>query len=87
MTVYQLFSFPNCEKCQEAKAFLKSIDIIYSEINIGMPAGKKEWGKILMGGYQPKKDDHGYIMPILVKSEASGIETIVQGPEDIRALF
>jgi glutaredoxin len=87
MTNYQLFGLPNCEKCSEAKAFLKSIDIKYSEINLGMPTGKKEWGKILVRGYKPKTDDHGYIMPILVKSEAAGIETIVQGPEDIRSLF
>jgi hypothetical protein len=88
MPSYQLFSLPNCDKCHEVKKFLGEIDILYEEFNLGMPVGKRVWGPILVGGYVPKTDGHGYIMPILVKRGAdSKVEAIAQGPEDIKALF
>jgi len=87
MADYKLFSLPNCEKCTEVKDFLKSKNIPYEEFNLGMTAGKKVWGAILRTGYEPKKHDGLYIMPILVKNNGSGIETIVQGPEDTKAIF
>jgi len=86
---YKLFTFPNCERCHAVKDYLKSINVVYSEHNLGMRDGKKEFGKVLMGpfGTQLKKDEHGIVMPILARMNDSGIEAIAQEMDDVKALF
>lgn len=40
---YTLFTYPNCEKCNEVKNYLKEKQIKYEEVNAGLGEGKTKF--------------------------------------------
>lgn len=86
--MYEVYTFPNCDKCLQVKEVLDDKGIEYKEINIGMPEGKKEFGKIYLKVINKlKKDEHGLIMPILVRMNGAGIEGLAQGVDEVLSLL
>jgi len=83
--MYQLYTYPNCDKCSQVKEILGEKKIPYDEINLGLSEGKRIFGKIYLQVCDKlKRDDNKMaILPILIRRNDSGIEEIAQG-EDIK---
>ncbi|PIU75927.1 hypothetical protein COS75_01760 [Candidatus Pacearchaeota archaeon CG06_land_8_20_14_3_00_35_12] len=91
MPTYDLYIFPNCDKCHEVKDFLNLKNIKYDEIDLTSDEGNQKFKNIYLSIRDRIKRDEAHgnmvVMPVFIKNNDSGIEAIVQDIEGIKALF
>ncbi len=93
---YKLFTYPNCEHCNEIRKYFNERKIDYGDINIGLSSGKKDpyWRYIYQRHINKietlrQKDEEGNLdFPILgeFNNGPESLERIAQG-DDIKKLF
>lgn len=79
---YKIYTFPNCDKCQNVKKILEEKNIEYQEVNAGLGNGRVDFLEF----YKQKKDfierdNNGQIvLPIVVSSSGiyQGLEKITE---------
>ena len=78
---YQLFTFPNCDKCIKVKKYLKEKNIPYHEINAGLGDGKMIFREFYKNNRDKiERDSKGQtVLPILAQEDKifQGIEKII----------
>jgi len=81
--MYEVYSFPACEKCSELKRNLDERNISYEEVNAGLSSGRKRLKELIKShGAKLKRDKDGYlILPLVVVRNEKNIE-ISQGLND-----
>jgi len=86
--IYELYTFPHCERCEKVKEILKEKGIDYEEINLGTRVGKRTLGKIYFEICNKLKKDKNNmsVLPILVRKDNSKIE-VAQEVEGIEKLL
>jgi len=84
--MYQLYTYPNCEKCEKTKSFLDLEEIAYQEINTALQEGLVEIRKLYSQIKDKiRRDEKGHLLlPILIKRNDSGIEEVVQSLDEIK---
>lgn len=77
---YTLYSFPNCQKCDEVKKYFKEKGIKYDEINAGLGKGRDEFREFYYKNKNKiqREKDGAVMLPVLVKNGE-----IIQGLEKI----
>ena len=74
--VYELYTWVNCDDCNQVKSFLKEKNISYDEINLfNNPEGRKTFGKVytqLDGKLKRNLRSGNPELPILVDLEYEG---------------
>ncbi len=78
---YEIYTFPNCNKCQSVKKILEGKEIKYYEINAGIGEGRVRFLEFYRKNKNSieRKDDQ-IILPILVNDSKilQGLERITE---------
>jgi glutaredoxin len=78
---YLLFSYPNCQKCEDLKAFLQTADLEGEDLNLVRREGKL---KIRAFIKDLKRDDKGaIIIPTLVLVEEGKTAAVLNSREEL----
>jgi glutaredoxin len=89
---YELYTWPHCEDCDKVKELLDSQGIGYTSMqvfeNLEAKRRLRDAENAIGNGFKIKKDLRGKIIfPILVQRNDKGVERLVQGYDNINALF
>lgn len=88
--MYELYTVPRCDGCEEVKDFLNEKGISYSVWNLKISEGRKKFGKFYLDierGLR-KTNQHKTILPLLVqKDNDGGVEKYAQELDEIKAMF
>jgi glutaredoxin len=78
---YLLFTYPNCRKCEDLKAYLKETAIAAREYKVEEKAGRLKIREFLG---QIKRDDKGsIILPTLVLQEEGAVAAVVNTRQEL----
>jgi glutaredoxin len=85
--MYQLYTLPNCAKCDDIKSYLYEGKIDYQECSLTQRENKRVVGELI----KTRRDDMKYVqggplLPIFLKRGESGIEAIAQDLEGVKSL-
>ena len=86
--MYQVYTFPACEKCGELKRKLDERGINYEEINAGSSTGRLKLRDLLKKHKDKlKRDDTGWlILPLVVRSNGEA-RKIFQGEDCLEGIL
>jgi hypothetical protein len=80
---YELFSYPDCRKCEDLKAFLRGSDLRGQEFDLAQKDGRlkvRDYLALL------KRDEKGsLILPILVLKDEAGVKAVLFSREELEA--
>ena len=83
MITYELFTYPDCQKCEDLKASLRGTDLQGREFDLVQKEGRfkvREYLALL------KRDDKGsLILPILVVKDEAGVAVVLFSREELEA--
>ncbi len=77
----KLYSFPNCDKCVEAKKILKQKKVDYEEVDAGEDEGLKKFKKFYKNNKDSiKRGQDGIVLPVLILDDHiyQGLENIIK---------
>jgi glutaredoxin len=78
---YLLFTYPDCQKCEETKAYLKTTSLVGQEFSLVQKEGKLKIREFLS---LIKRDDKGGIpLPTLVLLEADRPTAVVNSAQEL----
>ncbi len=78
---YLLFTYPNCQKCEELKKYLAETELAGQECNLILKESKLKIREYLDS---IKRDDKGaIIIPTLVLQEEGGVTAVVNNREEL----
>ncbi len=88
---YKLFTFPNCSKCEEVKAYLSQHELDGSIIDLKSPEGNKEFRSYYSEKQikdMIKRDQSGALkLPILLLMNSGSVLNAAQGIEETRNIL
>jgi glutaredoxin len=80
---YELFTYPDCQKCEELKVFLRGSDLQGREFDLVQKEGRlkvRDYLALL------KRDEKGsLILPILVLKDEAGVKAVLFSREELEA--
>jgi glutaredoxin len=80
---YELFTYPDCRKCEDLKAFLRGSDLRGQEFDLVQKDSRlkvRDYLALL------KRDEKGsLILPILVLKNESGVKAVLFSREELEA--
>ena len=89
--VYELYTVPRCEGCEDVKNFLNGKGISYSVWNLKDRAGSKYFGKVFLqidGKLKRNISDNKSLLPILIEvNESRSVIRLGQQLNEIKAMF
>ena len=88
--VYELYTVPRCEGCEDVKNFLNGKGISYDTLNLREENDKKRFGKIYLGieNKLRRTIQNKTILPLLVEvNESRGVVRHGQQLDEIKAMF
>ena len=86
--MYELYTFPACEKCARLKEQLKSRGIAYEEVNAGLGDGRIKLKELTKQYHeQLKRDNSGWLILPMVVSRNDGSIEIFQGEECLEKIL
>jgi glutaredoxin len=81
--IYELFSYPDCRKCDDLKAFLRGSNLQGQEFDLVQKDGRlkvRDYLALL------KRDEKGsLILPILVLKDEAGVKAVLFSREELEA--
>ncbi len=88
---YTLYTWPHCEDCDKVKQILDAQKVHYTPVQVFENLEAKRQIRDIENsgrGFKVQKDLRGKIIfPILVQKNGEGVERVVQGYDNIIALF
>ncbi|MFH2027704.1 MAG: anaerobic ribonucleoside-triphosphate reductase [Nanoarchaeota archaeon] len=86
INAYKIFTFPNCEKCEKVKSYLKNKPLNGSVIDLRSPEGNKEFRKYYIDRSikeNIKRMDDGTLkLPIVMFLDNESVVSTAQGLEE-----
>jgi len=80
---YDLFTYPDCRKCEDLKAFLRGSDLSGQEFDLVLKDSRlkvRDYLALL------KRDEKGsLILPILVLKDEAGVKAVLFSREELEA--
>jgi glutaredoxin len=80
---YELFTYPDCRKCEDLKAFLRESDLRGREFDLVQKDGRlkvRDYLSLL------KRDEKGsLVLPILVLKDETGVKAVLFSREELEA--
>lgn len=78
---YLLFTYPNCDKCEAFKAYLKETSLAGREFNLSLKEGKLRVREFLD---RIRRDDKGaMVLPIFVLREDEQVVGVFHDPKEL----
>lgn len=91
INAYKIFTFPNCSKCEEVKAFLENQPFSGTIINLKSPKGNKEFREYYSIGSikeNIKRDENGALkLPIVMFMNGNNVISTSQGVEETKSVL
>ena len=86
---YKLFTFPNCDKCEEVKSFLKEKPYTGAVIDLKSPEGNKEFRKYYgsVKGRIRRTDDGTMELPVVFLMNNGSVVSTAQGLEETKKIM
>jgi glutaredoxin len=78
---FLLFSYPNCRKCEELKAYLKETAIAAREYKVEEKDGRMKIREFL--GHVKRDDKGSIILPTLVLQEDGAVAAVVNTRQEL----
>ncbi len=82
---YLLFTFPNCEKCEELKKYLKEANLEVQENNLVLKESKMRIREFL--NYIKRDDTGAIILPSLVLKENGEDPVVLNNRKELEEWF
>jgi len=80
---YELFTYPDCRKCEDLKVFLRGSDLRGQEFDLVLKDSRlkvRDYRALL------KRDEKGsLILPILVLKDEAGVKAVLFSREELEA--
>lgn len=88
MVTYEIYTFPNCQKCSEVKTLFEELELPYQEVSLVAPEGISALREIHQQYPKKLKRDKSQmiILPVVLRRNGSVIEEMVQG-EEVRSFL
>ena len=86
---YLLFTFPNCEKCEDVKDYLEKISISSDIINLKDPKGYKRFQNYYKELREKLKrnEDNSVVLPVMLEVDDNNhIKQVAQSLDDVKSL-
>lgn len=91
INAYKIFTFPNCSKCEEVKAYLKEQPFSGAIIDLKSPEGNKEFREyyaIKSIKENMKRDEDGALkLPIVMFMNGKNVVSTSQGVEETKSIL
>ena len=78
---YLLFTYPNCRKCEDLKAYLKETVIAAREVKVEEKDGRLKIREFL--GHIKRDDKGSIILPTLVLQEDGAVAAVVNTRQEL----
>ncbi|MBU1703784.1 MAG: ribonucleoside triphosphate reductase, partial [Nanoarchaeota archaeon] len=85
---YKVFTFPNCDKCKDTKAFLSKISLLGEAVDLTDPNGKQVFQKYYKDiRHKLNRDEHGLQLPVVLffdkQGNVSGVSQSLETTKEI----
>lgn len=86
---YKVFTFPNCDKCEQVKDYLKDKPFAGSIIDLKTPDGNKEFRKYYASLKNSiKREDDGTLkLPVVLFLNKDNVVSTAQGIEETKTIL
>ncbi len=79
---YLLFTYPNCQKCEDMKAFLKGASIAAREYKLEQKEGRLKIREFL--GHIKRDEKGSIILPTLLLHDNGGVAAVMNTPREVQ---
>jgi len=78
---YLLFTYPNCQKCEDLKAFLKTESIITYEYKVEQKEGRLKIREFL--GHIKRDEKGSIILPTLILHDNGNVAAVMNNRQEV----
>jgi glutaredoxin len=85
---YKIYTMPNCEKCENIKEYLGSVQESYQEVDLGDDEGVAELRKIYvqLKDKIERTEDGQMPIPLFVSSEGDEVKQVGHTLDEVKAI-